>query len=81
MELTRHQISNEIERIKNKIDKQGLVVNERDLDHLDNLEQLYAESIKKEINKNLKSIYEQRCDHPYRKQGCCDTCGKDLIGE
>ena len=21
------------------------------------------------------------CYHPYTKQGCCDICGKDLIGE
>ena len=21
------------------------------------------------------------CSHPYTKQGCCDICGKDLIGE
>ena len=61
--------------------KQGLVVNQRDLTHLDNLEKLYALSIKEKVNKNLKSIYKQRCDHPYRKQGCCDICGEDLIGE
>ena len=22
-----------------------------------------------------------RCSHPYIKQGCCDLCGKDMIGE
>ena len=25
--------------------------------------------------------YNLRCTHPYRKQGCCDICGEDLIGE
>lgn len=23
----------------------------------------------------------KNCRHPYTKQGCCDFCGKDLIGE
>ncbi len=23
----------------------------------------------------------KNCKHPYIKQGCCDYCGKDIIGE
>lgn len=30
--------------------------------------------------KQKKTDYAN-CTHPYRKQGCCDLCGKDLIGE
>ena len=24
---------------------------------------------------------KERCTHDYIKQGCCDMCGKDMIGE
>ena len=31
-----------------------------------------------------KSIQERKfkdCKHPNTKQGCCDFCGKDMVGE
>ena len=33
-----------------------------------------------EREKQIESKYKD-CRHPYRKMGCCDLCGKDLIGE
>ena len=39
----------------------------------------YIESVE-EREKKLKEKYEN-CSHPYRKMGCCDICGKDLVGE
>ena len=33
-----------------------------------------------EREKQIEDKYKD-CRHPYRKMGCCDTCGKDLIGE
>jgi hypothetical protein len=37
----------------------------------------------KDYQKKFDRIFKkkERCDHPYRKQGCCDICGEDLIGE
>ena len=48
MELTLEQVENEIYRIESKIDNQNTIVNERDLVHLDNLEQLYISLLMKE---------------------------------
>ncbi len=31
---------------------------------------------------NIKKVDDfKNCKHPYRKLGCCDICGEDLIGE
>ena len=45
MELTLKEIEEAIEHLENKIDKQGMVKNERDLNHLDNLQQLYISKL------------------------------------
>ena len=37
-------------------------------------------SAEERIREYLKNKYKD-CRHPYRKMGCCDICGKDLIGE
>tara|TARA_R110002110_G_scaffold185473_1_gene392578 strand:+ start:2331 stop:2522 length:192 start_codon:yes stop_codon:yes gene_type:complete len=31
--------------------------------------------------KSVKDRKFKDCKHPHRKQGCCDFCGKDLVGE
>jgi hypothetical protein len=33
-----------------------------------------------EREKQIENKYKN-CRHPHRKMGCCDNCGKDLIGE
>ena len=45
LELTLKEIEEAIEHLENKIDKQGMVKNERDLNHLDNLQQLYISKL------------------------------------
>ena len=45
LELTLKEIEKAIERLENKINKQGMVKNERDLNHLDNLQQLYISKL------------------------------------
>jgi non-ribosomal peptide synthetase component E (peptide arylation enzyme) len=45
MELKK--IEEAIEHLENKLKKQGIVQNERDLNHLDNLQQLYITKIRK----------------------------------
>ena len=45
MELTLKEIEKAIKHLENKIDKQGMVKNERDLNHLDNLQQLYISKL------------------------------------
>ena len=45
LELTLKKIEEAIEHLENKIDKQGMVKNERDLNHLDNLQQLYISKL------------------------------------
>jgi|TARA_R100000081_G_C4686319_1_gene100162 non-ribosomal peptide synthetase component E (peptide arylation enzyme) len=45
VELTLKEIEKAIEHLENKIDKQGMVKNERDLNHLDNLQQLYISKL------------------------------------
>lgn len=37
----------------------------------------------KKYQSNYDKIFKnkERCTHEYTKQGCCDICGKDLIGE
>ena len=39
------EIEKAIEHLENKINKQGVVKNERDLNHLDNLQQLYISKL------------------------------------
>jgi len=46
------EIEKAIKHLENKINKQGIVQNERDLNHLDNLQQLYIS----ELNKLNESI-------------------------
>lgn len=45
MELTLKEIEEAIEHLENKINEQGIVKNERDLNHLDNLQQLYISKL------------------------------------
>ena len=45
LELTLKEIEEAIEHLENKINKQGMVKNERDLNHLDNLQQLYISKL------------------------------------
>lgn len=35
----------------------------------------------KEFNKALREDKFKDCLHPNTKQGCCDFCGKDMVGE
>jgi len=46
------KIEKAIKHLENKINKQGIVQNERDLNHLDNLQQLYLS----ELNKLNESV-------------------------
>lgn len=46
------EIEKAIKHLENKINKQGMIQNERDLNHLDNLQQLYIS----ELNKLNESI-------------------------
>ena len=48
-----------IRDLKAKIKKQGAIVNERDLNHLDNLNQLYNSLIMKQ-GRRLNEKYKQR---------------------
>jgi len=41
------EIEKAIEHLENKINNQGIVKNERDLNHLDNLQQLYISKLVK----------------------------------
>ena len=38
-----------------------------------------------ELNAYAKKLIQERkfkeCLHPNTKQGCCDFCGKDMVGE
>ncbi len=48
MELTLEQVENAIYELESKINNQKNIVNERDVTHLDNLEQLYISLLMKE---------------------------------
>ena len=48
-----------ISYLEDKIEKQGAIVNERDLNHLDNLNQLYNSLIMKQ-GRRLNEKYKQR---------------------
>jgi hypothetical protein len=41
------EIEKIIKHLENKINKQGIIQNERDLNHLDNLQQLYISKLNK----------------------------------
>ena len=47
-EMTLNEIEESISYLEDKIEKQGAIVNERDLNHLDNLNQLYNSLIMKQ---------------------------------
>ena len=46
------EIEKAIKHLENKINKQGIVQNERDLNHLDNLQQLYISKLNK-LNESI----------------------------
>tara|TARA_Y100001938_G_scaffold49131_1_gene68412 strand:+ start:110 stop:289 length:180 start_codon:yes stop_codon:yes gene_type:complete len=50
--LSLKDVEKAIESLENKIKKQGNIVNDRDSNHLDNLQQLYISLIMKEGRKN-----------------------------
>ena len=47
-EMTLNEVEESISYLEAKIEKQGMVINERDTNHLDNLNQLYISLIMKE---------------------------------
>jgi len=47
-EMTLNEVEEAISYLEDKIEKQGAIVNERDLNHLDNLNQLYNSLIMKQ---------------------------------
>ena len=34
-----------------------------------------------DVDKPIKEDKFKDCKHPNTKQGCCDFCGKDIVGE
>ena len=58
-EMTLNEIEEAISCLEDKIEKQGAIVNERDLNHLDNLNQLYNSLIMKQ-GRRLNEKYKQR---------------------
>ena len=53
-EMTLNEVEEAISYLEAKIEKQGAIVNERNLNHLDNLEQLYTSLLMKEGRKETK---------------------------
>tara|TARA_R100001082_G_scaffold31512_1_gene16077 strand:- start:2728 stop:2889 length:162 start_codon:yes stop_codon:yes gene_type:complete len=49
-----NKIEKAIKQLEDKIDKQGIIKNERDLNHLDNLQQIYISEIMKENRRSNK---------------------------
>ena len=47
-EMTLNEVEESISYLEAKIEKQGAIVNERDVNHLDNLNQLYISLVMKE---------------------------------
>jgi len=58
-EMTLNEVEESISYLEAKIEKQGAIVNERDLNHLDNLNQLYNSLIMKQ-GRRLNEKYKQR---------------------
>ena len=54
-----NEVEETISYLEDKIEKQGAIVNERDLNHLDNLNQLYNSLIMKQ-GRRLNEKYKQR---------------------
>ena len=50
------KIEKMIEHLENKINKQEMIQNERDLNHLDNLQQLYISKLKNNKKKTQNMI-------------------------
>tara|TARA_R110002074_G_scaffold401548_1_gene600037 strand:+ start:132 stop:314 length:183 start_codon:yes stop_codon:yes gene_type:complete len=44
-------------------------------------EEREAERKLEKLKEKILNDKYKNCSHPYRKMGCCDICGKDLIGE
>tara|TARA_R100001082_G_C4364790_1_gene161319 strand:- start:1658 stop:1852 length:195 start_codon:yes stop_codon:yes gene_type:complete len=49
-ELTLNEVEESISYLEDKIEKQGSIVNERDLTHLDNLHQLYNSLVREQLD-------------------------------
>lgn len=49
-ELTLNEVEESISYLEDKIEKQGSIVNERDLTHLDNLYQLYNSLVREQLD-------------------------------
>tara|TARA_R100000008_G_scaffold86873_1_gene82256 strand:- start:2466 stop:2651 length:186 start_codon:yes stop_codon:yes gene_type:complete len=58
-EMTLNEVEESISYLEDKIEKQGAIVDERDLNHLDNLNQLYNSLIMKQ-GRRLNEKYKQR---------------------
>ena len=58
-EMTLNEVEESISYLEAKIEKQSAIVNERDLNHLDNLNQLYNSLIMKQ-GRRLNEKYKQR---------------------
>ena len=59
-----NEIEKAIKQLEDKIDKQGIIKNERDLNHLDNLQQIYISEIMKENRRrtNARSRHNKKVD-------------------
>jgi len=58
-EMTLNEVEESISYLEDKIEKQGAIVDERDLNHLDNLNQLYNSLIMKQ-GRRVNEKYKQR---------------------
>tara|TARA_R110002096_G_scaffold290901_4_gene485134 strand:- start:880 stop:1059 length:180 start_codon:yes stop_codon:yes gene_type:complete len=44
-------------------------------------EEREADRKMKKLKEKILNDKYKNCLHPHRKMGCCDYCGKDLVGE